>query len=63
MDETILVKLTRPLSMLLSQVDININEKYIVYEKGIPIIYTIPKNVLYGIIQADFYYIRTLPVH
>ena len=39
MDETISVRLTGPFSMLLVQVDPNINEKSIGYEMGTSVIY------------------------
>ena len=46
--------------MLLSQVDPKIYEKYIVYEKSIPVYYMRLKKSLYGTLEAGLLFCKDL---
>ena len=61
MDKMIWVWLTGHIAKIMEQVEPNKYGKYIVYQKGIPVLYLILKNALYGNLQVNYYSVKISP--
>ena len=60
MDETVHVRLSGPLALLLKRVDPKKHSKYVVMEKGKPVTYVKLKKALYGTLQAALLFWKDL---